>query len=383
MRRFGLTLAVLVGAVLTASLLAQVPTNVLNPASDLAGKTLVTAEGARTISGVFTWTVPMRTLAGTTGSPGVTGSTDTTTGLTLGTALVGVSISGVQQLLVSPSGVSSATGFTGTILTAAQPNITSTGALTVPSLTATGSATVGTTLAVNGFGSHIFTAAGSGPNRIEIINQSAGTSNSSAVVLLNNNNFSGAFNTYAGNFSGTGTYDLANGVSLYADANMTNGLSLAALGASAKVVIFANGSTQRMQIGTGVTVGDTTDPGATNFRVAGTSTLVGTTNHVGDLLQGGNVMDSVAVPTKSSGCGGAGFSVTGNDYAFTWTTGAAPGASCVLNLNRTYAHAPICLAQNATVGLDIPAFTNSTTQIIMNTTGFGAGEILSVLCRGY
>lgn len=87
------------------TLRAQAPTNVLNPASDLAGKTLVTAEGNRTISGTFTFTVPQLFAAGTIGAPGVVGSADTTTGCQFSVASIGCSLAASQRLLLNASGL--------------------------------------------------------------------------------------------------------------------------------------------------------------------------------------------------------------------------------------------------------------------------------------
>jgi hypothetical protein len=86
-------------------LFAQAPTNVLNPASDLAGKTLVTAEGNRTISGVFTFTAPPLFPAGTVGAPGLSSSADATTGWQLSVGSIGGSLGGVQRFLLNSSGL--------------------------------------------------------------------------------------------------------------------------------------------------------------------------------------------------------------------------------------------------------------------------------------
>lgn len=84
---------------------AQAPTNVLNPASDLAGKTLVTAEGNRTITGTFSFNVPIRLNPGTTNAPGVVSTTDQTTGWQLTVGAIGGSLSGTQRFLMNASGL--------------------------------------------------------------------------------------------------------------------------------------------------------------------------------------------------------------------------------------------------------------------------------------
>ena len=83
----------------------QAPTNVLNPASDLSGKTLVTAEGNRTISGVFTFSAAPLFPAGTVGLPGIAGSADSSTGLRLSAGSISASLAGTQRLLLDNSGL--------------------------------------------------------------------------------------------------------------------------------------------------------------------------------------------------------------------------------------------------------------------------------------
>lgn len=106
--RFKLSvIAVVLGSWLTASLLAaQLPTNVLNSAADLAGKTLVTAEGARTISGVWTFTVPIKAVAGNATAPGLASAADATTGWALSPATITGSIGGAgSQFALNGSGL--------------------------------------------------------------------------------------------------------------------------------------------------------------------------------------------------------------------------------------------------------------------------------------
>lgn len=80
-------------------------TNVLNSASDLSGHTLVTAEGNRTITGTFLFSVPVHLSAGTSGAPGLSLGTDTTTGVQLGAGSVGFSLSGTQRGLLDSTGL--------------------------------------------------------------------------------------------------------------------------------------------------------------------------------------------------------------------------------------------------------------------------------------
>lgn len=90
---------------LTVGTFAQAPTSVLNPASDLAGKTIVTAEGARTITGTWSFNVPVRLNPGTTSAPGIVSTSDQTTGLQLSVGALGASVAGTQRLLLNTSGL--------------------------------------------------------------------------------------------------------------------------------------------------------------------------------------------------------------------------------------------------------------------------------------
>lgn len=90
---------------LTVGTFAQAPTSILNPAADLAGKTLVTAEGARTITGTWSFNVPIRSNPGTTSAPGLVSTADQTTGWQLTVGAIGGSIAGTQRLLLNTSGL--------------------------------------------------------------------------------------------------------------------------------------------------------------------------------------------------------------------------------------------------------------------------------------
>lgn len=84
---------------------AQAPTNVLNPASDLAGKTLVTAEGNRTISGTFTYSVPVLFANGTINNPGMAASADNSTGIGMTAGQIRMSLAGTQRFRLNATGL--------------------------------------------------------------------------------------------------------------------------------------------------------------------------------------------------------------------------------------------------------------------------------------
>lgn len=103
--RFRLKLALMIAAVGLGVVLSATTTAVLNPASDLLNKTLVTAEGNRTITGTWSFSVPLRLNPGTTNAPGVVSTTDQTTGWQLGAGSIGGSISATQDFLLNSSGL--------------------------------------------------------------------------------------------------------------------------------------------------------------------------------------------------------------------------------------------------------------------------------------
>lgn len=106
LRSVGLAVAlVILGAATVPFLGAQVPTTILNPASDLAGKTLVTAEGNRTISGQFTFTTAPILPTGTVSTPGLSSNIDQTTGWNLGSGTISGSLGGVQRFLLDGNGL--------------------------------------------------------------------------------------------------------------------------------------------------------------------------------------------------------------------------------------------------------------------------------------
>lgn len=76
--------------------------------------------------------------------------------------------------------------------------------------------------------------------------------------------------------------DVQASVELYGSG--AGGISILAGNAAGIVRVYANGSTQRMQVATGVTVGSTTDPGNTNLRVEGTVHFGGSATTVAGFL---------------------------------------------------------------------------------------------------
>lgn len=129
------------------------------------------------------------------------------------------------------------------------------------------------TLRVAGFGSHLFSAGGAGFNAIQISNPTAGVGNGAQIELVTDGSgedFLIQSNSSTFTTSGTsvqnGTRILSSGV---------GGLNIVATGGPIRVYSGGSTETVRFHASRGVSIGDTTDPGATNFRVAGSSTFVG------------------------------------------------------------------------------------------------------------
>lgn len=131
-------------------------------------------------------------------------------------------------------------------------------------------------LIVSGFGSHTFSASGVGGNTFTIRNSSAGTGNYGALFVGNDTSATlGTFLVASSTATFGGIYP-AN--SLAVESTGAGGISIAPTHASGAIRFYSGGTTEAVRIhaSRGVSVGDTTDPGATNFRVAGIVSFAGT-----------------------------------------------------------------------------------------------------------
>ncbi len=120
-----------------------------------------------------------------------------------------------------------------------------------------------------------------------IQNTAVGVGNSAALNVTTDTGGGGlAMASYSSTFTPAG-FAFQKGAALYA--TQSGGLSFGAMDA-AGVIRFYTGNAEhgRMFASGGFSWGDTTDPGATNFRVAGTSTLIGQTTHSADVAWANN-----------------------------------------------------------------------------------------------
>lgn len=130
-------------------------------------------------------------------------------------------------------------------------------------------------LAVGGFGTHTFNSGGTGLQTLQVRNTTAGATNAAVFYLGQDADAAlGVFQVNSSTFTTSGVL-IASSLAVISDG--ANGLSIAARNAAGPIRIYSGGSTEtaRFFASRGVSIGDTTDPGATNFRVAGTTTLVG------------------------------------------------------------------------------------------------------------
>lgn len=244
--------------------------------------------------------------------------------------------------------------------------------------------------------SNIFSAAATPSVSLGIRNTTAGTTNTAFLQVGNDADANaGYMRTFSSLFTTSGI--------MIADATevaneRAGGLVIHASLAGAPIRFGFNGTERGRMFGTGgFSWGDTTDPGATNFRVAGTTALVGTVTHSGTTvmtgsvsLGGTNITDSVGTPTISGGGfgSGGGLGIVGKDYAFRVLTGTSTlGTNGQVNFSITYPNAPVCVGNSSSAGA-ILIFTGTASVNIgfsqgSSTAPFPAGMTIYVICRSF
>jgi hypothetical protein len=99
-------------------------------------------------------------------------------------------------------------------------------------------------LAVNGFGSHAFSASGSGTNEIYVVNTSSGAGNA-ARVRLTAGSVSARFQMFSESYT-TGTWDVQGSLVVFSDG--AGGVGIVANHASGAIRFYSGGATERWQI---------------------------------------------------------------------------------------------------------------------------------------
>jgi hypothetical protein len=267
----------------------------------------------------------------------------------------------------------------------------------------------------------------------------ADLSDASNVALLNAaNTFTANQQTVTNPVGGIGFMLRADGTneSAVMDFRNSTGATLAArftatataltiLADGTRYVAIGSGGSERMRMHAsgGVSIGDATDPGATNLRVAGTSALVGAVtsasfipnsatvpvnglylpaanalglstastlrwgvNAAGDWTFGASahITDAVGAPSIASGfCSSP--TIAGRDYAFT----VSVGTGCASNLGAvtfgtTWTNAPVCVVASSN-SARLASADATTTALSLQVAGGNLTDNmrLHVVCRGY
>lgn len=140
----------------------------------------------------------------------------------------------------------------------------------------------------------------SASTRLTVLDTSAGTTSFAELGLIRDGSLGLYLDAYSSTFTTSGPFQ-ASGGSLLSDGSA--GMSYVASHASGAQRFYTGGTTLRgtMHASGGLSWGDATDPGSTNFRVAGTSALVGA---VTGGLYNGQTISSVANFTGSLAAAG-------------------------------------------------------------------------------
>lgn len=105
-------------------------------------------------------------------------------------------------------------------------------------------------------------------------------------------------------------------------------------------------------------------------------------------IGGTNVTDAVATPTLTSvGAGdcGTGATIAGKVYASKITIGTGSPSVCNVSFNMTFANGAVCAVSSSRAYATSIAITGTTTGAVIDLGGgaFTAGDVVSMLCRGY
>jgi hypothetical protein len=209
------------------------------------------------------------------------------------------------------------------------------------------------------------------------------------------------------------------------DADTTAGLAIILGQLTGSLRIYTGGVNERVRFHAsgGVSVGDTTDPGATNLRVVGTSALIGAVtsasfipnsatvpvnglylpaanalglstastlrwgvNAAGDWTYGASahITDAVGAPSIASGfCSSP--TIAGRDYAFTVSVGTACASNLgAVTFGTTWTNAPVCVVASSN-SARLASADATTTALSLQVAGGNLTDNmkLHVVCRGY
>lgn len=210
-------------------------------------------------------------------------------------------------------------------------------------------------LSVSGFGTHTFSASGTGAQLLKIANTNAGSTTNYAGMQLDIDAGATAatFKLLSNSFTTSGS-SIANGLTI--NVGGTGGLNLVAINGSGAMRFYTGGDNLRWGINSS---GDTT---------------FGASSHIAD---------SNGTPTIASGFGTSA-SVLGNDYAMVILPGTSSSSSGVVNFGHTFNTAPVAVAtRNITDGGVVSCSTSTTALTLAYTGGSVTNLPIYVLVRGY
>jgi hypothetical protein len=212
--------------------------------------------------------------------------------------------------------------------------------------------TLGGKLAVEGFGTHSFSAGGTGANALFVTNTTSGTGNyallraTAGTTVANLAAFSQGYTT--------GSSDVQAGASLVCTG--AGGLSISAENAAGVIRFYTGASVLRWGI-----------------NAAGDKTF-GASSHIAD---------SAGTPVITSGFG-AGPTITGTDYGFVIAIGTGTSTGGLVTFGHAFTNAPICVASTTSTSLDNMTLLSSTSTLTIGYDSAAlAGVGIYVLCRGY
>lgn len=218
-------------------------------------------------------------------------------------------------------------------------------------------ATVPLTTAANTFtatGAQTFGATVNGENTLALVNSNVGNAAGTGLVLGNNTSASiASLKVYGTGFSSSG---LAAASRLVLTNSGVGGTTIAATDASTGFLRFyAGGTTERFGI-----------------------------NQNGDWLTGASehIMDSVGTPVITSGFGGGGSTIAGNDSVFVVTPAASANTGGVVTFGHTFANAAVCSVDTVKTGQN-PTLATTTTTVTITYPSAGTADPYYVLCRSY
>jgi hypothetical protein len=210
---------------------------------------------------------------------------------------------------------------------------------------------LGGLLKADGFGTHTFSAAGTGVNAINIRNTTADTGNFSQLSLGTDTSAIAGFLSALSSTFTTASPHVANGVTL--GSLNAGGLSIAATDAAGDIRFYSGGASERMRVYSsgGVAVGTISDPGA------------------GKLSALGLTVGSIGTGSDLTTISGQTINISGGDY------GAFQNGPALLLGRNTNVTGPVASTIGLTAYNNTPYFVWPDVSGILRIGGVGTGPV--------